>query len=134
MLLTSQTPPALSLEQTLQASRGKKRVLLVGAPTAANADFQAQRALLAGQQAQLNERDFLVIDLAHDRLSTADKQFFARKTGLSLAGFSVVLIGKDGGVKLTSARPLPSATLFGTVDQMPMRRREMRRGAVQSFQ
>ena len=134
MLLTSQTPPAPPLEQTLYAVQGKKRVLLVAAPTAANADFQAQRTLLAGQQAQLDERDFLVINLAYDRLSTADKQFFARKTGLNSTSFSVVLIGKDGGVKLTSARPISSATLFGTVDQMPMRRREMRRGAVQSFQ
>ncbi|OGX87114.1 hypothetical protein BEN48_12015 [Hymenobacter glacialis] len=113
-----------SLEQTLRRHHWQKRVLLVAAPTPAHPDFKAQKALLA-------TRDFLVLDVVYTRLSDADKQFLAQKTGVSPRSFSAVLIGKDGGVKLKSARPMAPATLFGTVDKMPMRRQEMRRGVVQ---
>ncbi len=47
--------------------------------------------------------------------------------GIQANPFTAVLIGKDGGVKEKSSRPIPPADLFGTVDKMPMRRQEMRR-------
>ena len=39
--------------------------------------------------------------------------------------FSVVLIGKDGGVKFRSHNNINSKKLYGIIDQMPMRREEM---------
>ncbi|RZK33884.1 MAG: DUF4174 domain-containing protein, partial [Hymenobacter sp.] len=44
-----------------------------------------------------------------------------------LTSFSVVLIGKDGGVKLAQTQPLAPENLFGTVDKMPMRKQEAKR-------
>ena len=41
--------------------------------------------------------------------------------------FTVVLVGKDGGEKYRSHRPLSTAELFALIDAMPMRRAEMRR-------
>ena len=41
-------------------------------------------------------------------------------------GFSIVLVGKDGGVKLRSDEPVAVETLFALIDSMPMRQREMR--------
>lgn len=127
LLAQNSLPPGLA--RTLQASRWQKRVLLVAAPTAGQADFQAQKALLAASEAGLNERDFVVLDVLYDQLSAADRQFLARRLGLRPPAFAAVLIGKDGEVKLRSARPLAPAALFATVDQMPMRRQEMRRAA-----
>lgn len=40
---------------------------------------------------------------------------------------AVLLIGKDGGVKSRSS-DLDLEAMFGLIDQMPMRRQEMRRG------
>ncbi len=40
--------------------------------------------------------------------------------------FRALLVGKDGGVKLSSPTPLSSGTLFLTIDAMPMRRDEIR--------
>lgn len=37
----------------------------------------------------------------------------------------VILIGKDGGVKLRDNKAFSNAVLFGTIDVMPMRQREM---------
>jgi hypothetical protein len=42
-------------------------------------------------------------------------------------GFTVVLVGKDGGAKLSSARPIDPKRLMDTIDAMPMRQREMAR-------
>jgi hypothetical protein len=117
----------MSLEQTLRDSRWKKRVLLVATPTAEQVDFKSQKALLAAKSAELDERDFLVVDAVHDQLSAADKQFLMKKIGVQAGQFAAVLIGKDGGVKEKSSRPMQPADLFGTVDKMPMRQQEMRR-------
>jgi hypothetical protein len=102
-------------------------VLLIGAPTASQTDFQHQKQLLDDATAQLKDRDFLVLELPYDKLPAADRQYWQKELGQSLTQFAVVLIGKDGGVKRTSAKPLPPADLFNTVDKMPMRRQEMRR-------
>jgi hypothetical protein len=118
-------PP--SLAQTLRQSHWQKRVLLIGAPTASQADFQRQKQLLADAATQLKERDFLLLELPYDKMSAADQQYWQKELGQSLTRFAVVLIGKDGGVKRTSAQPLPPADLFNTVDKMPMRRQEMNR-------
>lgn len=122
------TPP--SLKQTLQANEWKKRVLLVAAPTTEHPDFRAQKAQLSTTQAQLSARDFLVIDVLYDQLTAADKQYLTQTVGVQPPGFATVLIGKDGGVKLKSSRPIPPAKIFDTVDKMPMRRQEMQRGVV----
>ncbi|WP_177204720.1 DUF4174 domain-containing protein [Hymenobacter arizonensis] len=103
----------MSLEQTLRDSRWKKRVLLVAAPTAEHADFKTQKALLAANATELAERDFLVVDAVLDQLSAADKQFLLKKIGVQAGQFSAVLIGKDGGVKEKSRRPIAPADLLG---------------------
>ena len=53
-------------------------------------------------------------DILRDRFSVPDSQF------------RVVLIGLDGGAKLTSDEVVPTQRLFGLIDGMPMRQREIR--------
>ncbi|MBJ6108038.1 DUF4174 domain-containing protein [Hymenobacter sp. BT523] len=127
LMLRAQAPKPMSLPQTLRASQWKKRVLLVAAPNAQQADFRQQQALLATQQAALAERDFLVLPVLYEQLSAADTQFLTREIGIKPPAFAAVLIGKDGGVKERSGRPMKPENLFGTVDKMPMRRQEMRK-------
>ncbi|WP_460582718.1 DUF4174 domain-containing protein [Hymenobacter arcticus] len=119
------TPPGLAA--TLRASRWQHRLLLIGAPTASAADFQAQKKLLASAAKGLADRDFQVLEVPYDQLSPADRQCWTQQLGQPLSGFVVVLVGKDGGMKRTSNKPLPAADFFGTVDKMPMRRQEMRK-------
>ena len=126
LLLTSQAPKMLPLEQILHENRDRKRIVLLVASTADQADFKRQKALLAAHIAELAERDMMVVEVLHSRLSDADQAFLTRKIG-GKPNFAVVLIGKDGGVKLKSVEPIMPARLFETVDTMPMRRQEMRR-------
>lgn len=43
------------------------------------------------------------------------------------AGFEVILLGLDGGVKLRQNELLQLEKLYGTIDVMPMRRQEIKR-------
>ena len=127
--LAAQTPKPTALEQTLRESRGQKRLLLVLAASAEQPDFKAQKAWLARRQAELTERDVRVLDVLYASLTPADRQCLIRQIGGPLPAFAAVLIGKDGGVKRNSPRPIAPADLFETVDKMPMRRQEMRQRA-----
>jgi len=127
LLFTAQTPNPGPLEQTLRESRSRKRVLLIAAPNAGQADFKTQKALLAAHQQELADRDFLVLEVLYDQLSPVDRNYLMQRIGLKLPTFCVALIGKDGGVKEKRQRPMQPADLFDTVDKMPMRREEMRR-------
>ena len=127
-LLAAQPALPPSLAATLRAARWQHRVLLIGAPVASEFNFQQQKKLLAAATAGLQTRDFQIIELPYGQLSLADRATWTRQLHQPLDKFSVVLIGKDGGVKQASARPLPPADLFATVDKMPMRRQELRRG------
>ncbi|MFC6223819.1 DUF4174 domain-containing protein [Hymenobacter artigasi] len=126
-LFTAQTSKPMPLEQTLREYRWKNRVLLLAAPTADQADFKAQKALLAAEKAGMMARDFVVLEIFYNQLSAADQQFLTKKTGISPSQFAAVLIGKDGGVKEKSSRPVEPTTWFNVVDKMPMRREEMRK-------
>ena len=126
-LLAAQPAPGPGLAPTLRASRWQHRLLLLGAPTASQADFQRQKTLLAAEEKGLAARDFKVIEVVYDQLSPADRQCWTQQLSQPLTGFRLVLIGKDGGIKRTETQPIAPASLFGTVDKMPMRRQEMRR-------
>lgn len=115
-----------SLAQAVRAAQWQKRLLLIGAPSAGQAEFRQQQKLLDRVAEQLKARDFLVLTLPYDQLPAADRRYWTQQLKQSLTRFSVVLIGKDGGVKRTETQPLAPADLFGTVDKMPMRRAEMR--------
>jgi hypothetical protein len=75
------------------------------------------------------ERDLILIKVTGDTVRGASDRAadLRRRFGVRAGAFRVVLIGKDGGVKIEAAAPLPARRLFETIDAMPMRRDEMRR-------
>jgi len=78
----------------------------IAAPDRADAAFREQAADLVAAWAGLVERDVVV----------------AVRFGAPAFGFR--LIGRDGGVKLERARPVPVDELFAVIDAMPMRQAE----------
>ena len=75
---------------------------------------------LAADKSGLAERHIVVLS---DVSAPGGSQL---REALQIDGFEIVLIGKDGGVKLRSKTPLDVETLYAVIDAMPMRRREMR--------
>ncbi|MHC2104698.1 DUF4174 domain-containing protein [Methylobacterium sp. CM6246] len=107
----------------LDAYRWRSRVLVLSAPDPDDAALRAQRAALGPMRGGAAERDLVVLEAVGDGAAAR-----ALRAHLSLpAGeFRAVLVGKDGGAKLTEAAPIPPQKLFATIDAMPMRRGEIR--------
>jgi hypothetical protein len=111
----------------------KKRPLVIFAPDAASGPLSAQRGVVARARDGFSERDMVVVWVVGDSvtaelgggpgLSAADLR---RRYGVARGAFRAVLVGKDGGTKISSAGPLSAGALFSTIDAMPMRRDEMR--------
>ena len=105
------------------AHAGRSRVLLVlGARD--DAGLAEQEHLLASDPAGVTERNLVLV--APD---APERDELRQRYGVAPDTFAVLLIGKDGGVKLRSGRPFALHALFDAIDAMPMRQDEMRRRA-----
>jgi Domain of unknown function (DUF4174) len=112
---------APSFDDPLAIYRAKARVLVVIAPSGDDDRLRRQRDLFAAMKPGAEQRDLALVEA----VGTSDEaQMLRRRFGLD-DGFYAVLIGKDGGDKLTSSEPLGSEKLFPLIDAMPMRRQEM---------
>ena len=127
LLAATQAPHRQSLAETLRASKWQKRLVLLYTPTADDAEFKQQKALLAKDPAAVQERDIQVVELIADQLSAADKQYVQQQLKAAPDKFTVLLLGKDGGVKLRQTEALTTQRLFGTIDTMPMRQQGISR-------
>jgi len=113
----------------------KNRIVLVF-HSESNAGIGVEQvALFKKQQKEFDDRDLVlgVIDSggngAIDGASIGAKDAATLQQTFNPANsdFLIVLIGKDGGVKLKEQIVVPVETIFYLVDAMPMRRAEMRR-------
>lgn len=107
----------------LAAHRWTARVLVVLAPDEADGALAEQRRILTDARAGTRDRDLVVVE-GIGRGSVAEA--LRRQLGIEPGVFRAVLVGKDGGAKLASDRPIAARDLFAEIDSMPMRRDEMR--------
>ncbi len=112
----------------------KKRPLVVIAPDEQSADLASQRAIVTAARGGFAERDMVVVYIVGENVKAdlgaspgQSASALRARYGVARTAFRVLLVGKDGGVKLSSAAPLAAGTLFGEIDKMPMRVDEMRR-------
>lgn len=110
----------------------EKRVLLVFSPDQQNADYQRQQGILQEINEGLNKRDMIVIHAFVDDRVLLDQQShaqsatsFYRRFAVNSDEFRVILVGKDGTVKLDRDSAVSGEDLFALIDSMPMRRHEM---------
>ena len=121
-------------ETALAGYRWENRVLLVFAPDVNSTLYLRRQEMLLDAQPGLNERDIVVISVLKGTVSTKER-LDAPVSADDLRDaydvlphdFRVVLIGRDGGVKLRQDEPILAADLFALIDSMPMRKQEMGR-------
>lgn len=99
----------------------EKRQLLIFADNANSRYLKDQQQILNADANGLKERD-IEIKMFY---SGSDQEKFRQKNIKS--AFTVILVGKDGGDKLRSTKPLTLQKLYSTIDAMPMRQSEMKR-------
>ena len=110
--------------------RWKYRPLLVFSDGASSAALAQQRGIVAASRTALADRNVVVVWVIVSSEFGPRPELGASalraRFGVVNASFRAVLVGKDGGAKLSQSMPLDAARLFATIDAMPMRRDEMR--------
>ena len=116
---SGESGPAAQMPAELNEYRWRNRLILLFAASAEDPAYTEQRDVLEAVTEGLLERHVVVLS------DTDPEAAGALRTRFKPQGFEVLLIGKDGGVKLRQRQPVAAETLFATIDAMPMRRREM---------
>ena len=112
----------------------KNRLILVFSPSPEDTEYKALEKDIAVQAEEIIDRDILVfhiletgeIKLGESSLQTGAGDYLRRNFSISPGAFTVLLIGKDGGVKLRREGRVELDEIFSLIDTMPMRQREMR--------
>lgn len=104
----------------LSEFRWKKRPVVVFADTQDDPAFIEQIALLQSREDELRERDVIVLT------DTDPAARGALRLKMRPRGFMLVLVGKDGGIKLRKPFPWDVREISRSIDKMPMRQREIR--------
>ena len=98
----------------------EKRPIVVFADSPNDLNFKRQIELLQARRDDLAERDVVVLTDTDPAVTSP-----LRKK-LRPRGFALVLIGKDGGVKLRKPAPWDVRALSRVIDKMPIRQQEIR--------
>lgn len=121
----------MTTSNPLEPFKWKNRILLVFADSQNKITEQMQ--LWKDHQKGLDDRD-LVIFQFHNNLGKAPNNIVLKAKQVNWfydefvekpVNFKVILIGKDGSIKLEQSNYLSKEKLFSTIDAMPMRQREM---------
>lgn len=111
----------------IDAREAEPRLIVVFAPSRDDPRLIRQQALLRQSGASLGERDVHIIEVVGDTVAGAYDYAAAlrQRYAVPRSRFGVVLVGRDGGVKLRSAEAIVPRQIERTIDAMPMRRREI---------
>ena len=119
----------------LSVFQWKNRLLILFAPNYSHPLFDALRQSLAARRSEAAERDLVIFEIFESAASSMNNEVIDPATARRLRekfdvpahGFTVILIGKDGGIKLQRQERTHLDDIFALIDSMPMRQEEMRR-------
>jgi len=116
----------------------QNRVLIIFAPMGCETILKRQNANLSGDRVGVAERDLVVWRVMGNPSGSSSSvsvdgitdegvpsRAFYGYFAVEPDGFAVILLGKDGTEKLRQSEPVTEEELFGLIDRMPMRQREM---------
>jgi hypothetical protein len=112
----------------------KNRLLLLFTPSLDGPGYLKLKEDISSQEEEVKDRDLLVFHilengetkLENSPLPESSGDYLRKKFSITPGAFTVLLIGKDGGVKMRREGGAELAEIFSLIDTMPMRQREMR--------
>ena len=134
LLVMNPTLAAASADSALLDSyTWRNRLLLIFTPDQDHPEYIAQNSGLAGVGSDLIDRDLVVLRLMPAQAVTIDGDIsrgsnsnaIYRDFAIDTSEFRVLLIGKDGTLKLNRPAAVDAIDLFELIDSMPMRQMEM---------
>lgn len=102
--------------QNLEEYQWRNRLLILFGDSSTEA-FLRQKQLLTKEKASLEERAILILE--------GNRQL-QEQLQLNAAFEGIILIGKDGGIKLKKPFTVQPEAIFSLIDGMPMRKAEIR--------
>ena len=113
---------ASGLAAATAAAQSPHRLVIIVA-LANDSRAARQRTILEHDSVSLVERDVVVQEVTPDAARRERPELGVSEH----ATFEVLLVGKDGGVKLRRDEPVTVFEISTLIDTMPMRQKEMRR-------
>lgn len=117
--------------QDLDVYQWKNRIILLKSNTFESDWLQAQLKRLNADRTQLKEREVLLLIITDDLVYNDRKQIMDLSADTIISTYDLsdfnglVLIGKDGGLKLKEAFIVNPKEIFSLIDSMPMRKTEI---------
>ena len=135
VLSTGSSRIAAASSLDLSQFQWKNRLLFLFAPNRDHPLFDTLHTSLAAQKAEVADRDLVIFEILESGSSAMGTKYLDPQTAQSLrekfdlpsGEFTVLLIGKDGGIKLKHRDQIRLEDIFALIDAMPMRQQEMRR-------
>ncbi len=130
LIFNSSGDAALDLSQY----KWKNRLLFVFAPHSNHASLIDLRDAISVQKEEILDRDLIVFQIYETGSSFKDMseidhemaEELRRNFRVAPGLLTVILVGKDGGVKLRQNEQVNIKQIFLLIDSMPMRREEIR--------
>ncbi|WP_298548920.1 DUF4174 domain-containing protein [uncultured Aquimarina sp.] len=125
--------PIISFSQDLDKHLWKNRLILVLADSYENSKFTKQLREFNTNTDDLQDRKLIVYQITPTSYQKGIKKSDAIKNNTlfkrynsSNEDFKIILIGLDGGIKLESNKLVSASLIFEQIDQMPIRKQELR--------
>jgi len=122
-------PASFSMDQYAWSHRP----LLVFAPAEDHEIVTQLRQRIAATRVDFDEREMVLIEVFDDSMLAGGVRYAASAAAAMREQYevaddatTVLLVGKDGGVKRRSGSAVSMADVYAQIDMMPMRRDEMR--------
>jgi hypothetical protein len=125
---------SLATSLDLSQFQWKNRLLFLFAPSRDHPLFSKLHNSLLSLKAGVADRDLIIFEIIESGPSSMNKKDLDPQTARSLrkkfdtptGKFTVILVGKDGGIKLKRQDQTQLTDIFALIDSMPMRQEEMR--------
>ena len=126
--------PEEALSMDLTQFQWKNRLLLIFAQDGNHPLFQDLQSQILAQKAEVDDRDLIVFEVPAQGPARMNTNTLDRKEADSIRNhfaipsdeYSLILVGKDGGIKLKRKDQVDLKEVFELIDSMPMRQNEMR--------
>jgi len=123
-----------AMPMDLSQFQWKNRLLLIFAPDENDSLFKKLQSEIIAQEAEVKDGDLIIFELfglGSSRMNRAlldqsKVDSIRRHFSVPQRSFRVILIGKDGGIKLKRNDQIDLETIFELIDSMPMRKDEIR--------
>jgi Domain of unknown function (DUF4174) len=134
MLSISSSQDAMSMVMDFDQFKWKNRLLFIFASERNDPFFRDLKGEISDRKNEVDDRDLVVFEILESGPSTMNTTQMDPQTAASLRKhfdltqktFALILLGKDGGIKLKRNDRVKLDEIFTLIDSMPMRKDETR--------